>query len=140
MSLSSLSLAVFLVAATPALADASWSQQTTRGLNVYDISMENGYVTLTCDPDRLFGDSSNGSLRVDIDGVVLNGQLVLLSNLGNQAVFTATNGMVPQFSADEEEWLELAQILSAGGSYAFVTSTGSITLDDVDPIADLNCQ
>lgn len=140
MSLSSLSLAVFLVAATPALADAGWSQTATRGLNVYDISVANGSVTLTCDPDRLFGDSSNGSLRVDIDGVVLNGQLVLLSNLGNQAVFTATNGMVPQFSADEEEWLELAQILSAGGSYAFVTSTGSITIDDVDPIADLNCQ
>lgn len=126
--------------ASPALADVAWESSIQRGLMVFDLSSEGNEVVLTCDPDHVFGDTSNGSLRVLIDGADSSSLLVAVDQKGNQARFSVERDLIMEANADPEEWSEMLRIISEGGDFAFVTSTGSAQFFDVVPIPDLSCE
>lgn len=44
-----------LFAATPAIAQTEWERAIARGLETFTLRQGEGTVTLTCDPDRVFG-------------------------------------------------------------------------------------
>lgn len=129
----------FLIVASPAVAATSWDTSTHRGLSVFDLSSEGNQVILTCDPDHVFGDTSNGSLRISIDGAGQSSQLVIVDQGGNQARFFIEHDLVMEAKADPDEWAKMLKIVAAGGDFALVTSTGSAQFLDVDAIIDLSC-
>lgn len=127
-------------AAVPALADPAWDQSMSRGLSIYHIEAGDNAATLTCDPERVFGGRSNGSLQVVLAGQKVSGQIVLLSEDGHQAAFQMKDGLAPQYDADAKEWDRMIAALAKGGSYAFVTSAESWRLDNVEPLPKLDCK
>lgn len=130
---------VLCAAATPALAGFSWDASIQRGLNVYDLEAGNGSITLTCDPDRVFGDTSNGSLQVSFAGKPAQGQMIVVDSKGFQASFMMKAGLVAQPDADEKEWSEMVRIFSEGGAFAFVTKDQSLTFPEVEKLSGLAC-
>lgn len=131
---------VCLTAVMPAHADPAWQQSLSRGLAVYHIEAGDNSATLTCDPERVYGGRSNGSLQIVLAGKKVSGQIVLLSEDGHQAAFDTKDGLAPQYGADAKEWDRMIAVLMRGGSYAFVTSAESWRLDNVAPIAKLDCK
>lgn len=130
---------VLCAAASPALAGSSWEHSIQRGLSVYDLNADTGSITLTCDPDRVFGDTSNGSLQVSFAGEPAQGQMIVVDSKGYQASLVMKAGMVSQPDADETEWSEMARIFSEGGTFAFVTKDQSLTFEGVEKLSGLAC-
>lgn len=128
-----------VVVAGPAMAGPEWSQSISRGLIVYEISQGPGSITLVCDPDKVFGDSPNGSLNVQFPTRNDARRIALLASSGEQAGFEVTNGLIPQHTVDTEEWEMLVSILRAGGDYAFVAPNDVIQLEGIPALPDLGC-
>ncbi|MEO1986424.1 MAG: hypothetical protein ABGX47_07175 [Martelella sp.] len=135
-----LSIVCALAVASPAFAATTWSSGISRGLTTYSVSTDGGKVQLVCDPDKVFGDVSNASLKVDFGKPISSSQIVVLSERGEQAPFTFDDsGFVLQADANPESWDLMVGIIRTGGSYAFVTSQAALQLDGIAPIPDLDC-
>lgn len=129
--------------AAPAIAQdsaSSWSVQTVRGLSSHTLTSAKGTVTLTCDPDRVYGDSSNATLVVQFSDAGPAGRLVVLASGGQQAAFEPEHGIVSQYKADADQWKLMVEILGTGGSFAFVTSSQALQFEKIDAISDLECE
>lgn len=132
-------IGVLAAAAGPAVAATEWQQDTVRGLARYALAAEGGSAILVCDPDRVFGATSNASLAVampeDADATLI----VLLAATGEQAALTLAEGRAAEKDVDPAEWGQMVEIVRAGGSFAFVTGEDAMHLDDVAPLPDLDC-
>lgn len=128
--------------ASPALAQqaaTAWTTQTVRGLPSHTLTSAQGTVTLTCDPEKVYGGNSNATLVVQFAGAAPAGRLVVLASGGQQAAFEPEHGIVAQYKADEDQWKLMVETLGAGGSFAFVTSTQTLQFEKIAALPDLNC-
>ena len=132
-------IGVLAAAAGPAVAATEWQQDVVRGLARYALAADGGNATLICDPDRVFGATSNASLAVampeDTDATLV----VLLAATGEQAALPLVEGRAAEKDVDPAEWRQMVEIVRAGGSFAFVTGEDAMRLDDVAPLPDLDC-
>ena len=132
-------IGVLAAAAGQAVAATEWQQDTVRGLARYALAAEGGSATLICDPDRVFGATSNASLAVTMPedpGATL---VVLLAATGEQAALPLAEGRAAEKNVNPVEWRQMVEIVRAGGSFAFVTGEDAMRLDDVAPLPDLDC-
>ena len=133
-------LSLISLAAAPAWAATSWATSVNRGLETYQIKNDAAEVQLTCDPDRVFGGSSNASLHVDFGQSDKATTLVVLSKSGHQAPLTIDqDGFAFQAQQDPKAWADMVGFIKSGGDYAFVTSANAAQFDKVAPIGDLRC-
>lgn len=128
-----------LTVASPAIAGPEWAQSIYRGMVSYEISQGEGSIRLTCDPDKVFGDTSNGSLEIQFPEHNDARRIAVLAASGEQAGFDVINGLVSEHTADAEEWDKMVSILRAGGDYAFVAPNDVIQLEGVPALPDLDC-
>jgi hypothetical protein len=130
-----------MLAATagPAVAATEWQRQTVRGLASYALVAEGGEVILVCDPDRVFGETSNASLAVTMPEDVDATLVVLLAATGEQAALPVTRGRAAEKDIDPAEWRQMVEIIGAGGSFAFVTGEDAMRFDTIAPLPFLDC-
>lgn len=122
-------LAIALALTTGATMAASWTEATMRGVPVYSLDAEPGSVVLVCDPDRVHGGASNGSLTVKFPNDASDGRFAILAEDGRQAAFDRMDGRVLEATADPEEWKTLITILAAGGRYALVSAEDALEIE-----------
>jgi hypothetical protein len=129
-----------LFAGTPAIAQTEWERAIARGLETFTLLQGEGTVTLTCDPDRVFGSNvTNASLRVVFPKDPAPSRFVILASDGTQVSFTMTDGGANEVGVDALDWDKMVGILSAGGAFAFVTGQDALQFEDVTPLPDLKC-
>ena len=132
-------IGVLAAAAGPAIAATEWQQDVMRGLARYALAADGGNATLVCDPDRVFGATSNASLAVTMPEDADATLVVLLATTGEQAALPLVEGRAAEKDVDPVEWRQMVEIVRAGGSFVFVTGEDAMRLDDVAPLADLDC-
>ena len=132
-------IGVLAAAAGPAVAATEWQQDTVRGLERYALAAEGGGADLICDPDRVFGETSNASLAVTMPEDADATLVVLLAATGEQAALPLAAGRVAEKDVDPAEWRQMVEIVRAGGSFAFVTGEDAMRLDDIAPLPGLDC-
>lgn len=135
----SLRIGAILLMVTPAIAGSEWGQTISRGMTVYQLEIGEASVTLSCDPDRVFGRKSNGNLIVRFTNHGDPLQVALLAASGQQAGFDVVEGSVAEFRADPMEWAQMVTILKKGGDYAFVSSEDVIQLKAMTALSDIQC-
>ena len=132
-------IGVLAATAGPAVAATEWGQDTVRGLASYALAAEGGSAVLVCDPDRVFGETSNASLAVampeDADATLV----VLLAATGEQAALPLAEGRAAEKDVDPAEWRQMVEIVRTGGSFAFVTGEDAMRPGDVAPLPGLDC-
>ena len=132
-------IGVLAAAAGPAVAATEWQQDMVRGLTRYALAAEGGSAVLVCDPDRVFGVTSNASLAVTMPKDPDATLVVLLAATGEQAALPLVEGRAAEKDVDPVEWRQMVEIVRAGGSFAFVTGEDAMRLDDVAPLPGLEC-
>ncbi|MGR3436593.1 MAG: hypothetical protein ACU0CO_17175 [Shimia sp.] len=110
-----------------------------RGLARYALAADGGSAVLICDPDHVFGNTSNGSLTVTMPEDADATLVVLLAATGEQAALPLDEGRAAEKDVDPVEWRQMVEIVRAGGSFAFVTGEDAMRLDDVVPLPSLDC-
>ena len=133
-----LGVLVLLTMSGPALALDTWAAQVERGLPVLSIETPDGALRVTCDPDRVFGPTSNGSVTARFTRDENPEMIVFLAQSGEQARLALKGGMATQAATDPVEWGKMVAILRAGGEFAVVTSLDSLTLE-TSAMPDLVC-
>ena len=132
-------IGVLVAAAGPAVAAMEWQQDIVRGLARYSLAAEGGSATLVCDPNRVFGATSNASLAVTMPEDADAALAVLLAATGEQAALPLAEGRAAEKDVDPAEWRQMVEIVRTGGSFAFVTGKDAMRLDDVAPLPGLDC-
>ena len=135
------SLQILLSAALvlPQAAFADWSENTSRGLSIYSASSGDVKIDLTCDPDRVFGNTSNASIRISDPKMSRAPRLVILDRFsGKQAMLNQTGGFAFQKDQSEAEWDALIKILNEAKSFVAISSDETFTFD-VSPLQNLKC-
>ena len=123
---------------SPVLALDAWEMTTERGLPVISVEHAEGALRVICDPDRVFGPTSNGAVSARFGKDDSPTMLVVLAKSGEQARLPMANGMATQAAADAVEWTKLIAILRAGGEFALVTSLDSVTFETA-AMPELDC-
>ena len=132
-------IGMLAAAAGPAAAETEWRQKTVRGLVSYALAAEGGSATLFCDPDRVFGGTSNASIAVTMPQDARARIVVLLAATGEQAALPLTDGRAAEKDIDPAEWRRMVEIIRAGGDLAFVTGEDAMRLLGVAPLPGLDC-
>jgi hypothetical protein len=114
-------LALVLVSG-PALAFDAWTVGVERGLPTYALTSDVGAFRLVCDPNRVFGPTSNGAVVVRFAKDPDPTMIVILAKTGDQARLPVTRGTVAQAVVEAADWTRMIGILRAGGDFAVVTS------------------
>ena len=127
-----------LVISNPAVALDAWAASVERGLPVLTAETSSGALRLVCDPDRVFGPTSNGSVTLRFARDDSPEMIVFLAQSGEQARLVVKNGMATQAAADPAEWAKMVAMLRVGGELAVVTSVDSLTLE-TPAVPDLAC-
>ncbi|QYZ72099.1 hypothetical protein [Neotabrizicola shimadae] len=117
----------------------AWTVGVERGLPTYALISEAGEVRLVCDPDRVFGPTSNGSLVVRFEKDAAPDMVVVLAKSGEQARLPLKNGVAAQASAEAVDWAKMVATFRAGGEFALVTSADSLTFETA-PLPELACE
>jgi hypothetical protein len=117
----------------------AWTVGVERGLPTYALTSEAGEVRLVCDPDRVFGPTSNGSLVVRFEKDAAPDMVVVLAKSGEQARLPLKNGVAAQASAEAVDWAKMVATFRAGGEFALVTSADSLTFETA-PLPELACE
>lgn len=123
---------------SPVLALDAWEMTTARGLPVISVEHAEGTLRVICDPDRVFGPTSNGAVAALFGKDDNPTMLVVLAKSGEQARLPMANGMATQAAADVAEWTKMIAILRAGGEFALVTSLDSVTFE-TPALPELDC-
>jgi len=134
-----LAAAVLCVAVSPALALDTWTDTVQRGLRTLSLKTAEGEVRLYCDPDRVFGPDSNANVAVDLANDTDPTVVVFLAKSGEQARLQVKAGHAFQTQTDTAEWSKMVAMVEAGGAFAIVTSTASMSVETA-PIPDLACE
>lgn len=121
-----------------ALALDTWSETVERGLPVLTLQTEAGGLRLICDPDRVFGPTSNGGVAVDFPKDADPSMIVFLAKSGEQARLPVKSGLAAQSAVQPAEWAKMVEILRNGGAFAVVTSLDSLTIETA-PMPELSC-
>ncbi|WP_371158228.1 hypothetical protein [Jannaschia sp. 2305UL9-9] len=129
----------WIIQAICVLAATEWHQDMVRGLARYTLAAGGGNAMLVCDPDRVFGATSNASLVVTMPEDADATLVVLLSATGEQAALPLVERRAAEKDVDPAEWRQMVEIVRAGGSFAFVTGEDAMRLDDVAPLPSLYC-
>ena len=114
---------------TTVLEDQTWIESMTRGMSTFTLGTATAQLRITCDPDRVFGDYSNGSLGVIMPHDKNPERVVILSATGHQAIIELTNGIAPQQAVAAGDWSKLVGILSENTQFAVVTSSDAVTFN-----------
>jgi hypothetical protein len=122
----------------PALALDAWAMTTERGLPVATVGSAEGTLRVICDPDRVFGPTSNAAIAAQLGGDDNPNMIVFLARSGEQARLQVTNGVAPQATTEAAEWAKMVAILRAGGEFAVVTSLDSVTFE-TPAFPELDC-
>ena len=122
----------------PAVALDTWAVSVERGLPVLTAETSTGALRLVCDPDRVFGPTSNGSVAVRFARDDSPEMIVFLAQSGEQARLSLQGGMATQMTTNPVEWAKMIAILRTGGKFAVVTSVDSLTLE-TPAMPDLAC-
>jgi hypothetical protein len=122
----------------PAEAAETWTEAVSRGLTTYSLGDASAGITIVCDPDRVFGPSSNGNIHVRFADDANPSTVVLLSQTGQQAALPVSNGRVLQAGVPAEDWAGFIELVSQGGEFALVTPTASMIFDAA-PLPGLAC-
>ena len=117
----------------------AWTVGVERGLPTYALTSEAGEVRLVCDPDRVFGPTSNGSLVVRFEKDAAPDMVVVLAKSGEQARLPLKNGVAAQASAEAVDWAKMVATFRAGGEFALVTSADSLIFETAPP-PELACE
>jgi hypothetical protein len=117
----------------------AWTVGVERGLPTYALTSEAGQVRLVCDPDRVFGPTSNGALVVRFDKDAAPDMVVVLAKSGEQARLPVNNGIAAQASVDAADWSKMVATFRSGGEFALVTSADSLTFETA-PLPELACE
>jgi len=123
---------------SPAMALDAWVMTTERGLPVATVERADGTLRVICDPDRVFGPTSNGAVAARLGKDDSPTMIVFLARSGEQARLPVKNGMATQAAADPTEWTKMIAILRAGGEFAVVTSLDSVKFE-TPPLPELDC-
>jgi len=123
----------------PALALDAWTVVVERGLPTYALTSDAGAFRLVCDPNRVFGPTSNGAVVVRFAKDPDPTMIVVLAKTGEQARLPITRGTVAQAAVETVDWARMIGILRAGGAFAVVTSTDSLAYETV-PLPALACE
>jgi hypothetical protein len=123
---------------SPVLALDAWEMTTERGLPVISVEHADGALRVICDPDRVFGPTSNGAVAARFGKDENPTMMVVLAKSGEQARLSIKNGMATQAFADVAEWTKMIAILRAGGEFALVTSLDSVTFE-TPAMPELDC-
>lgn len=91
------------------------------------------------DPDRVFGPDSNANVAVDLANDTDPTVVVFLAKSGEQARLQVKAGHAFQTQTDTAEWSKMVAMVEAGGAFAIVTSTASMSVETA-PIPDLACE
>ena len=134
-----LAVSAFAAMSFPVHALDAWTVGVERGLPTYALTSEAGEVRLVCDPDRVFGPTSNGSLVVRFEKDTAPDMVVVLAKSGEQARLPLKNGVAAQASAETEVWAKMVATFRAGGEFALVTSADSLTFETA-PLPELACE
>ena len=113
---------------SPVLALDAWEMTTERGLPVISVEHAEGALRVICDPDRVFGPTSNGAVAARFGKDLNPTMLVVLAKSGEQARLPMANGMANKAAADVAEWMKMIAIMRAGGEFAHFTSLDRVTL------------
>jgi hypothetical protein len=127
-----------LLISGPALALDSWTETVERGLPVLSLKASGSELRLVCDPDRVFGPTSNGAVIVHFPKDATPSTIVFLAKSGEQARLAVKNGMAAQAAADDDDWAKMVGILREGGEFAVVSSRDSFTVETA-PLPALAC-
>ena len=131
---------ILAAAAGPAAAAMEWQQTVMRGLETYTLSNDGqSGATLLCDPNRVFGGTSNASLVVTMPNDPDPSVVVLLASTGEQAALQLVDGRAIEKDTDPVEWLQMVEIIRGGGTFAFVTGDDAMQFDGVASLPDLAC-
>ena len=125
---------VLLFLAGPATA---WEIGIARGMTSHASEANGGRVQVTCDPDRVFGSSSNGSVAVRMPEGVDPNRVVFLAETGEQAAFDLRDGIATEV-ASPVDWAALVKMMRAGGRIAVVTARDDFTME-TPALPDLRC-
>lgn len=110
-----------------------WTDTVTRGLRMFEVKgkTERHSVSLRviCDPDRVFGDSSNASIFVDLPRDKKPSRLAIMSEEGEQAVLALVHGTAWQNDANPAQWQKMADILFSNTHFTLVTKSDAVTFD-----------
>lgn len=141
MLIRSLFCAALLISTLACASDAgeAWTATTERGLPVYSIGTKDAGVRLVCDPDRIFGESSNASVIATFPKDKAPDMIVFLAKTGEQARLPVKDGLALQHDAQVAEWSKMIAIVKAGGPFAVVTSTDSLSFE-TEAMPDLACE
>jgi hypothetical protein len=123
----------------PALAFDAWTVGVERGLPTYALASDSGTFRLVCDPDRVFGPTSNGTVVVRFTKDPDPTMIVVLAKTGEQARLPVTRGTVSQAAVETADWARMIGILRAGGAFAVVTSKDSLAYETA-PLPALACE
>lgn len=137
---SSLLLGVMAAMAVSGMAhaDAAWISRSERGLPVIRAETAEGVLQVTCDPDRVFGPTPNGSVKIDLPQDADPQMIVFLARDGAQARLSVQGGIATQAATDPQDWAKMVAMLQAGGAFAVVSSKDSLTFD-MPALPDLAC-
>lgn len=122
-------IVIALMLGAPAVAaQTGWSQQSTRGVEAFTLTQGGYAVTLTCDPDQVYG-ADNTNLSVTEAGQPLEGKYFLAFNSPDYKTLEldTTNGVVLRSNVAEDDWRILVDGLTNGVEFAIVTA-------DIKPI------
>ena len=136
---SSLTILLSAVLVLPQAAFADWSETTSRGLPIYSATSGDVKIDLTCDPERVFGETSNASIRISDPKMSRASRLVILDKFtGEQAMLDQAGGFAFQKDQNDAEWNALIKILNEAKSFVAITSDETFTFD-VSPLQNLKC-
>ena len=134
-----LAVSAFAAMSVPVQALDAWAMGVERGLPTYALTSEAGEVRLVCDPDRVFGPTSNGSLVVRFDKDAAPDMVVVLAKSGEQARLPVKDGLAAQASVEAADWSKMVATFRDGGEFALVTSADSLTFETA-PLPELACE
>jgi hypothetical protein len=123
----------------PALALDAWTVVVERGLPTYALTSDAGAFRLVCDPNRVFGPTSNGAVVVRFAKDPDPTMIVVLAKTGEQARLPVKLGTVAQAVVEAADWARMIGILRAGGAFAVVTSVDSLAYE-TEPLPALACE
>lgn len=106
----------------------AWEIEIARGMTSHVSEANGGRVQVTCDPDRVFGSSSNGSVAVRMPEDVDPNRVVFLAETGEQAAFDLRDGIATEV-ASPVDWAALVEMMRAGGQIAVVTARDDFTME-----------
>jgi hypothetical protein len=134
-----LAVSAFAAMSVPVYALDAWTVGVDRGLPTYTLTSEAGELRLVCDPDRVFGPTTNGALVVRFIKDAAPDMVVVLAKSGEQARLQVNNGIAAQASVDAADWSKMVATFRSGGEFALVTSADSLTFETA-PLPDLACE